>query len=101
MSDAEEPKSAGGMRQRLLYCHASSPSIQSVLVGAAIHEPVADAVTQIDPLAAELPYQSVHDAIVDGWRVVHFPQQLAPYDDREIDIIGYEFILEKLEVCDE
>lgn len=91
-------RSAGRTRQRLLYCHASSPSIYSNLVSSAVHEPVAGALTQIDPMAPELPYNSVHDAVVDGWRVIHFPQQLAPYDDREIDVMGYEFILEKLEV---
>ena len=36
-----------------------------------------------------------------GWRVVHFPQQRAPFDDREIDVLGQEFILEKLEEFDD
>lgn len=86
-------------RQRLLYLHAVTPSIYASLVAAAVHEPTPGSVTQIDPDAAELPYRNVHDAIVAGWRVVHFPQQRAPFDDREIDLIGHEFILEKLEVC--
>ena len=94
-------RSASPARQRLLYCHASSPSIYSNLVSGAVYEPMAGSLTQIDPMAPELPYNSVHDAIVDGWRVIHFPQQLAPYDDREIDVMGYEFILEKLEVIND
>ena len=88
------------VRQRLLYIHAAQPSVRSPLIGAAIHEPVPGSVTQIDPLASELPYTSVFDAILDGWRVVQFPDQRAPFEDREIDIIGYEFILEKLEAYD-
>ena len=88
-------------RQRLLYLHANTPSIHANLVAAAIHEPVAGAVTEIDPQAPELPYRNVHDAIVEGWRVVHFPQQRAPFDDREIDLMGHEFILEKLEEYDD
>src|SRR5688572_1859936 len=85
-------------RQRLMYLHASSPSIRANLIAhPAVHEPVPGSVTQIDPLAKELPYNSVFEAILDGWRVIHFPQQLAPYDDREIDVMGYEFVLEKLE----
>ena len=88
-------------RQRLLYLHANTPSIYADLVAAAIHEPVAEAVTGIDPQAPELPYRNVHDAIVEGWRVVNFPQQRAPFDDREIDLMGHEFILEKLEVYDD
>ena len=91
----------GNLRQRLLYLHASSPSIYSNLIGGALHEPEAGSVAQIDPLAPELPYESVQEALVDGWRVVHFPQQLAPHHDREIDLMGYEFILEKLEVYGE
>ncbi len=89
------------LRQRLLYLHANTPSIHANLVAAAIHEPVAGAVTEIDPQAPELPYRNVHDAIVHGWRVVHFPQQRAPFEDREIDLIGHEFILEKLEEYDD
>ena len=95
------PRGAGPRwRQRLLYLHAVTPSIYASLVAAAVHEPVAGSVTQIDPEAADLPWRNVHDAIVAGWRVVHFPQQRAPFDDREIDLIGHEFILEKLEVYD-
>ena len=89
------------LRQRLLYLHADTPSIYADLVAAAIHEPVAGAVTGIDPQAPELPYRNVHDAIVEGWRVVHFPQQRAPFDDREIDLMGHEFVLEKLEGYDD
>jgi hypothetical protein len=91
----------GLVRQRLLYLHAAHPSIRSVVVAAALHEPVPGSVTQIDPLASDPPYGSVFEAILDGWRVIHFPDQRAPFDDREIDIIGYEFVLEKLEVYDE
>lgn len=87
-------------RQRLLYLHAASPSVRSPVVGSAMHEPEPDSVTQIDPLQTDMPYASVFDAILDGWRVIHFPQQRAPYDDREIDVIGYEFILEKIEAYD-
>ena len=96
-----DPGSRSRLRQRLLYLHAVNPSIYADLVAAAIHEPVAGSVTEIDPQAPELPYRNVHDAIVDGWRIVHFPQQRAPFDDREIDVLGQEFILEKLEEFDD
>lgn len=84
-------------RQRLLYLHSGSPSIRSQVLAGALHEPVSGSVTQIDPLEPAVPYQSVFAAILDGWRVIHFPDQRAPFDDREIDIVGFEFILEKLE----
>ncbi|MBI2194209.1 MAG: hypothetical protein HYU36_19710 [Planctomycetes bacterium] len=85
------------IRQRLLYLHAQTPSIASGLIAAALHEPIEGGVQQIDPGAPDLPYRNVHDAIRDGWQVIHFPLQTAPFDDREIDILGYEFILQKLE----
>ena len=88
-------------RQRLLYLHAASPSIRSEVVAMALHEPVAGSITEIATAPQEWPYQIVHDAILDGWRVIHFPDQRAPFDDREIDILGYEFILQKLEEYDE
>ena len=84
-------------RQRLLYLHAATPSIYAGVVAAAAHEPTPGALTQIDPLADSLEYVTVHAALCDGWRIVHFPDQRAPFDDREIDIVGYEFILEKWE----
>ena len=84
-------------RQRLLYLHASTPSVRSQVIGMALHEPVHESVTEITT-EVEWPYQTVHDAILDGWQVIHFPDQRTDFDDREIDILGYEFILQKLEV---
>jgi hypothetical protein len=88
-------------RQRLLYLHAATPSIRSQVIGMALHEPVRGSITQITVENNDWPYGTVHDAILDGWQVIHFPDQRAPFDDREIDVLGYEFILQKLEVYDE
>ena len=85
------------LRQRLLYIHAAQPSIQAPIINVTLYEPVRGALTQIDPTAPELPYQSVRDALLEGWRIVHFPDNRAPFDDREVDMLGYEFILEKME----
>ena len=85
------------IRQRLLYLHPSTPSIRSEIIAMAIHEPIKNSVTQIENSNIEWLYNSVHDAIIDGWRIIHFPQQRAPFEDREVDVMGYEFILEKME----
>ncbi len=85
------------MRQRLMYLHATTPSVHAGLCAAVLHEPVKGHYATMDPLQKDPEYKSVHDAVCDGWRVIHFPQQRAPFDDKEIDILGYEFILEKLE----
>ncbi len=89
-----------GKRQRLLYLHAVTPNIRSQVIGLALHEPVQGSVTEIVTEEQEWLYDTVHDAILDGWQVIHFPDQRTEFDDREIDILGYEFILQKLEVYD-
>lgn len=83
-------------RQRLLYLHADSPGIYSAVIAMAQHEPTPGHTVELRTDGG-WPYRSVHDAIIDGWRVVQFPDQRAPFDDGEIDVLGYEFILEKWE----
>ncbi|MCX5662825.1 MAG: hypothetical protein NTW19_24345 [Planctomycetota bacterium] len=89
--------SCGSGKQWILYIHAAHPSIHAETLSATLHEPAPDKVPQLDPLAKPIPYKSVHEAIRDGWRVIHFPNQRDAFDDREIDVVGYEFILEKLQ----
>jgi hypothetical protein len=103
-SKPSKPKKGGGKktkaarwRQRLLYLHARSPSVFSEVLGSTPIEPVAGYRVEIVAEEAPLPYGSVHEAIVDGWQVIQFPQLQAPYDDRDLDVVGYEFILQKLE----
>ena len=88
-------------RQRLLYLHAATPGIRSQVIGMALHEPVRGSVTEITTQVDDWPYSIVHDAILDGWQVIHFPDQQSSFDDREIDVLGYEFILQKLEAYNE
>ena len=88
-------------RQRLLYLQATTPSIRSSVIGMAQHEPVNGSITQIEPNTDDWKYQTVHDAIVDGWQAIFFPDQRTNFDDQEIDILGYEFILQKMEIYDE
>jgi hypothetical protein len=85
-------------KQRLLYLHARTPNVFSDLIGYTPIEPVPGYRAEITAAEQAWPYRSVHEAICDSWQVVHFPNQLAPFDDREIDIVGYEFILQKIEV---
>ena len=89
------------IRQRILYIHAVPPSIRSQLIAMSLHEPIKDQIAEIDPDYGEWPYRSVHDAVLDGWQIMQFPDQRANFDDREIDILGYEFILQKLEAYHE
>ena len=83
-------------RQRLLYIYALQPTVRALVVATTLHE-VGGSLSQIDPQAPELPYQCVMDAIADGWRVIHFPDHRGPYREGRMDMLGYEFVLEKLE----
>ncbi len=83
-------------RQRLLYLHARTPSISAPVIGMAQHEPTTGGSDTLQSRGA-WPYETVHEAVVDGWQIVQFPNPMAPYDDRELNYVGYEFVLQKLE----
>jgi len=91
----------GRLRQRLLYLTANGMSTYALVIAADSREPVRNVPSPTLSPKPELPYRSVYDAILDGWRVISFPAQNAPYDDRELHILCYQFILEKLEVFDD
>ena len=93
------PIAAGPLRQRLLYLHASSPHVYSLVLACDQIDPADDSPADID-VDPVFPYESVYQAMRDGWQVIHFPDQRAPIDDREIAVLGYEFILQKLEPSD-
>ena len=94
------PTKAGEPRQRLLYLHARTPNVFSDIVGLTQIEPYPGFRTEITAEQMVWPYKSVHDAVVDGWQIVQFPHHQAPFDDRDLDVVGYEFILQKMEVID-
>ena len=85
-------------RQRLLYLHARTPSVFSEVLGYTPIEPIADYRVEISGGEFDCPYNTVHDALVDGWQIVQFPHLQAPFDDRDLDVVGYEFILQKMAV---
>lgn len=85
-------------RQRLLYLHARNPGVFSEILGYTLIEPTKGFKVELSAEEPEWPYRSVHDALVDGWHIVQFPHFQASFDDKDLDMIGYEFILQKLEV---
>jgi len=94
--DALEERLGRPLRQRLLYLHAREPVVTAAVIAMAEHDPASSAPPP-GPVREDWPYDTVLDAMRDGWQVVHFPQQMAPFDDRETDIAGFEFILQKWE----
>ena len=84
-------------RQRLLYLHARTPSVFSEILGYTLIEPVEGFQVEISGGEFAWPYQTVHDALVEGWQIVQFPHLQSPFSDTDLDVVGYEFILQKLE----
>ena len=82
--------------QRLLYINSESTHPQSPALSAALYEPVAGSITQVDPTSERLPYDSVHAAIIDGWRVIQAPDVWSGIGTEGAgEVIGFQFILEK------
>ena len=88
----ERPRPAA-KRQDLLYLQATNTSLTAGILGMTL---VQDG--QMAPVVTggqEWPYNSVLDAIRDGWRVIKFPElALLVVEERTISL-GCEFILEK------
>lgn len=85
---------------RLNVCFICTPKRLDGLravIGMAQHEPVAVRKTPCAP-APIGPMKQCMMRWWTVWQVIHFPNLLAPYDDRELDYVGFEFILQKMEV---
>ncbi len=92
--DAPQPK----LRQRLLYAHTALPVPTSQTHTMYVIEPVPNGGAFDLVPNYKFPYNTVHEAVIDGWQIVSFPDYKTPIQDREIDIPGYQFILQKIEV---
>ena len=82
-----------GDRQDLLYLQAEQTSVTSRVIGMSmfVDGEFTDGPTDPD----DWPYQTVGEAMADGWRIVKFPEMAILLDDRRTYGLGCEFILEK------
>lgn len=88
--------------QRLLYINSESTNPQSPALSVAIYEPVAGSLTELDPTSDGILYASVQAALIDGWRVIQAPDVWAGIgSDGAGEVIGFQFILEKIEDFDD
>jgi hypothetical protein len=86
------------VRQRLMYMHAAMPTPTSHIHALFFAEPVPGG-GNIELVADyKFPYNSPHEAVMDGWQIVKFPEYRFPILDREVDVQGYQFVLQKMEV---
>lgn len=84
-------------KQRLLYLFSATPNVFSGISSHTFIEPVKGFRPEITLEGHNCPFGCVHDAIVEGWQIIKFPVQEFPIEDKEIDQLGYEFILQKIE----
>tara|TARA_B100000029_G_scaffold497065_1_gene564211 strand:+ start:127 stop:498 length:372 start_codon:yes stop_codon:yes gene_type:complete len=91
---ADIVQSSGNSRQDLLYLQAANTSPHSQVVGMML---IQEGVRSEGGLDAEKwPYQTVLDAVREGWRIISFPNMaLLAMDHDDSHGLGFEFILEK------
>ncbi len=81
-------------RQQVLYLYSKSTNIRSPVAGWTRYDPTKPREPTLP--SQEPPYDSVIEAMADGWRVVQFPiSKLYDYQGMENDYLGFEFVLEK------
>ena len=94
LRDALETASGNSRKsQDLLYLQASSTSLTSPVHGMLLMED--GEIAEEIPDAEDWPYQTVLEAVRDGWRVVQFPNLALLLDESRSYGLGCEFILER------
>lgn len=85
---------AGPATQDLLYLQASGTDLNSEVIGMRIvlDGEVSDGPDDPD----EWPYQTVLEAVRDGWRIIDFPNLALLLDESRTYAYGAEFVLEKI-----
>ena len=88
-------------RQKILILYLANSALDSPVKGWTLYDGTGrEAQTTGDGNKA--PYHSGLDALLDGWRVVQFPQLIPPYPGLEYatSFQMNEFIFDKLETID-
>ena len=81
-------------RQLVLYLYSKSTNMRSAIASWALYDPTVPYEPTLP--SQDTPYDSVIEAVNDGWRIVQFPRaELYQFSDLDNTYLGYEFILEK------
>ena len=85
------------LRQQLLVLHLHTPDLNSSVVAWAMYDGTGE--TRHTTGDSETPpYNSVLEAMKDGWRVIQFPQQFPAYPGMEYytSYLRFEYVLERI-----
>ena len=88
-SDGDSPK-----QQRLLYLNTGNTGVDSQVLGMALVED--GQILEGPDDVNDWPYNSVLEAMDDGWRAIKFPEMALLLQEDKTFGLGCEFILEKL-----
>ena len=81
-------------RQDILYLQVGTTSPASQVIGMTYIE--GGVLNEASPDPDEWQYQTVLDAVQDGWRIISFPNMaLLAMSDEDAYGLGFEFILER------
>lgn len=78
-------------QQDLLYLQAKNTSLNAEILGMSLMQD--GEISEPEP--DNWPYETVLDAIRDGWRIIKFPEMALLLDESRTYGLGCEFILEK------
>ena len=85
---------AGPAIQDLLYLQASGTDLNSEVIG--MRQVLDGEVSDGPDDPGDWPYQTVLEAIRDGWRIIDFPNLALLLDESRTYAYGAEFVLEKI-----
>ncbi len=92
-------RNGDGRRQSLLYLQSFSTDINKHLLGYTLIVNGRRVKGADNP--DDWPYQSVAEAVRDGWRIISFPNMALLLDEEKSYGLGCEFVLEKMEYRDD
>ncbi len=84
-------------RQQVLVLYLASSALDSSVRGWSLYDGTGQHHHTTGD-SREAPYETGLDALMDGWRVLQFPQLIPPYPGEEYStsFLKYEFVFEKL-----
>ncbi len=80
-------------KQSILYIQAPTTHPHDTVIGMSIFEKGKD-FEGVDDNGKFL-YQTIDEALEDGWRIVKFPEVALAMDDQNTYGLGFEFVLER------
>ncbi|WDE95241.1 hypothetical protein PQO03_05840 [Lentisphaera profundi] len=84
------------LRQQLLILYSSNSSPDSSTIGYSMYDGSSDVMSPHE-VDTPMPYDTVLDAMRDGWRVIQYPSLgRQKGNELETDYLEFEFVLEKI-----